>query len=103
MELKRLFEIVIMNWQPSLQFELTTLFLVGATSDNEQIAAIIYAPSALHRARWMAKCIYTINIALFRAQLLELKIYTASKITQIYHLVIFLSTFYAFNPFLFGN
>ena len=74
---------------------LALLFLGGATNDNEQTAAIIYTPGALNRARWMAKCIYTIKIALFRAQLMELKIYTASKLTQIDHLAIFLSLFYA--------
>ena len=35
---------------------LALLFLGDATNDNQQTTATIYAPGALHRARWMAKC-----------------------------------------------
>ena len=46
--------------------ELTLLFLGDCSEDN---CKVILAPGACHHARWMARIIYTLKMALFRCQL----------------------------------
>ena len=51
------------------------------------------APGAFHHARWMAKVIYTIKIALLKKQLID--IIDLEKLTEISSLAVFLSVFYS--------
>ena len=44
----------------------TTLMLLDTTKANTNI--VVKAPGAIHDARWMAKALYTLKIALFRNQ-----------------------------------
>ena len=46
--------------------ELTLLFLGDCSEDS---CKVILAPGACHHARWMARIIYTLKMALFRCQL----------------------------------
>ena len=71
--------------------ELSLLFL-GGKMPQGMSNTTIKAPGALHHARWMSKCLYTLKIALFRHQLKDL--YTSEQLEDILNLAIFMSIFY---------
>ena len=73
--------------------ELSVLFLGGAFPQEYNFT--FKAPGAFHHARWMAQVIYTIQIALFRCQLSQVKGFTqCSYLDNIYSLASFLTIFY---------
>ena len=58
--------------------------------DNTSI--VVRAPGANHNARWMAKALYTLKIALLRNQLQN--VYSEKELENIHILEIFLVVFY---------
>ena len=66
-----------------------TLLFLGSTDPGD---IRVKAPGAIHHARWMAKTLYTIKIALYRDQLQE--VYSKEEIQEITSLAIFLALFY---------
>ena len=80
-------------------FELTIVFL---GEDKEQVYSL-KAPGSISHARWMAKVIYSIKIALFRTQLVKyLEGDLNNKITDLalFHCIVYAkSWFSALSPF----
>ena len=66
-----------------------TLLFHGSTDPGD---IRVKAPGAIHHARWMAKTLYTIKIALYRDQLQE--VHSKEEIQEITSLAIFLALFY---------
>ena len=75
-----------------LELATLTLLFLGGSMPEGMGNITIKAPGAFHHARWMAKSLYTLKIALFRNQLGN--IYTSDQLKNIYSLAIFLSIFY---------
>ena len=74
------------------ELALLSLLYLGGTRDKKGIT--IQAPSACHHARWMSKVIYTIKIALFEDQLLQLEVFENQSLVMIRALADFLTLFY---------
>lgn len=69
-------------------------FFLGGTFP-EGYSFTIKAPGAFHHARWMARIIYTLQIALFKHQLVEYEFFCNScDLEHIWSLAAFLSLFY---------
>ena len=68
----------------------TTLMFVDNSKANTNI--VVKAPGAIHKARWMAKALYTLKIALFWNQLKN--VYSEKELKNIHTLAIFLAVFY---------
>ena len=68
--------------------ELATLSLLfpGGTFPEAMKVVTIKEPGAIHHARWMAKALYTLKIALFRKQLEGIY---KEQLKDIYSLAIF--------------
>ena len=69
---------------------MTLLHLGGTRSDQNQVT--FKGPGAIHNARWMAKALYTIKIALYRNQLQQT--FSEEKLLEITSLALFLALFY---------
>ena len=74
-----------------LELATLSLLFLGGTFPEAMKVVTIKEPGAIHHARWMAKALYTLKIALFRKQLE--RIYK-EQLKDIYSLAIFLSVFY---------
>ena len=68
----------------------TTLMLLDTTKANTNI--VVKAPGEIHNARWIAKALYTLKIALFRNQLRN--VYLEKELENIHNKAIFLAVFY---------
>ena len=69
----------------------TTLKCLDTTNANTNI--VVKAPGAIHNARWMAKALYTLKIALFLNQLKN--VFSEKELENKHNLAIFLAAFYA--------
>ena len=63
---------------------------LDTTKANTNI--VVKSPGAIHNARWMAKALYTLKIALFRNQLKN--VHSEKELENICSLAIFLAAFY---------
>ena len=75
--------------------ELTTLFLGG--DDNTGEKAVFKKPGAVHKARWMAKILFTIKVCLFEQQICDLPrgtIITKQQLPKLYSFVCFVTLVY---------
>ena len=72
--------------------ELTIMFLGGSKLDSK--AFTFKSPGAFHHARWMAKVIYTLKIALFQKQLAKIGFESLDVLDKITSLASFLALFY---------
>ena len=72
--------------------ELSVLFLGGANLGKKTFTS--KSRVAFHHARWIAKVIYTLKIALFQTQLVKMEFVTQNTMDGISSLASFLSPFY---------